>query len=206
MIFLHAAKTRGKVQFTSTLKAFEQACAKRDIPHEQYIVQNQGRVWVPVTTLRTSPCVGVAHLYLFVRQIEGTDAQPYFMGHYRLETWRHFGEIIQPGNGRREVVVPSTNPLHANLQLLHYALQELAITPPAKLVIHHCRKDLPTTCQSSAGERYQQVRADLRRYPQVTWQLEDKATLQQQIGLPIREQQELWVHERHITATKGLYQ
>jgi len=208
MVFLHAGKTRGRLKSMPTSDAFAAACAKRGVAAEQFIVQHQQKAWVSVTELRTSPTVGTAHLYLYPRIVGGIDGKNHCVGHYRLETWRKIGNIIQPGIGRREFVLPRTTRQEAALQLLCHALQEIQLTVHPRLVIYYEIPRLPEL-PFRAGE-YQSLRnrsrALLSLFPQVRWQHEKQADLLIAIGAHIQDQNALWYHDKAIAATKGLYQ
>lgn len=200
MIFLHAAKTRGACQSVPTVDAFAQACQQRQIPSEQLIVQRQSRTWVNVTELRTAPVIGTAHLYIYARLVYGLARERHAIGYYRLETWRGLQGVVQPGIGRRELILPHFRTPQATLEMLSLALLELQSTPPPRLVIHYCLPSLP---QLKRSEMLCQLVSSI---PQVIWEYELKTTLLPHIGTPIRVQSELWYHERMEDSYRGLYQ
>ena len=208
MVFLHAGKTRGQLKSISTIDAFAAACTRRGVTAEQLIVQHQQKAWVSITELRASPTVGTAHLYIYPRIVSGLGGENHCVGHYRLETWRQIDEIVQPGIGRREVVLPNTTRLQAALQLLCYVLTELKSTPPPRLIIHYAQAGLPTASKR-AGE-HQHLRHELRAlmtsFAQVHWQQHTQADLLTAIGAHIQDQNALWHHDKAIAAAKGLYQ
>jgi hypothetical protein len=209
MTFFHATTRRGRCYGLSTAEAFELACQRRGIAGEQLIVQQQEKIWTAVQTLRNAPTVGAAHIYVYVRSVPGLDDSRHCIAHFRLETWRRMGQIIQPGIGRREMVVPNTSRDQAALSALHQALLELQTVPPQQLVIHHASHRLEMLPYSNSRE-YSALRLHVREllshYPQVVWQREDQATVRQAIGNPISQAQELWNHRKPTKAYKGLYQ
>jgi hypothetical protein len=208
LIFLHSTKSSGKRNDLSTIERLDIACRKRGLDAEQHIIQKQYDFFVNCTDLRAAPCLGAAHIYLYTRNIHSTDDNRYFIGHYCVETWRQIGGVVQPGNGRRELVIAATSIQHALLQLLQHALAVLKDTPPYSLVIHADR-DLQKTVNSRHRCAYSDLKADLRQtlaaYPLVTWHTETRAALRKAIGSHIQQQNELWDHKRSNTNTKGLY-
>ena len=212
VIFFHAAKTRGQCYGLSTMQAFELACARRGIQGEQLIIQRQHSAWVSETELRNSPTIGVAHIYLYARFLPGLEGERHSIGYYRIETWRKIAGIVQPGEGRREIVMPNLkSKTQANLQLLHQALLVLVDQRPDRLIIHHHTRDLESALvarnrSSQDSELRAQIRNLLGSYPQVVWQREQHAALLQRIGKHISQGQELWHHKRRVQAYRGLYQ
>jgi hypothetical protein len=131
------------------------------------------------------------------------------IGYFRLESWRQIADIVQPGVGRRELVLPDTSKQCVLLHLLHEGLKELRTCQPYRLVIHQPGKQLPTTVQRGTGRNKdlcQVINTMLTSYAQVSWSTGTKRHLQQEIGKPIRMQQELWYHRKAVRAAKGLYQ
>ncbi|MBI5930403.1 MAG: hypothetical protein HY862_13920 [Chloroflexi bacterium] len=212
MLFFHAGKTRGKCYGMPTLTAFDLACQKRGVEGEQLIVQHQQKAWVSGTELRSSPTIGAAHIYVNSRFVSGLGGKRHCVAHFRIETWRRIGEIIQPGEGRREFVLPHISSRdQALLHMLHQALLELDSHRPERLIIHHWSKHLEMIpyarkCNVSYSELREQVRALLDPYTQVIWQYENQADVLQQIGKPISSGQALWHHKRKVSAYRGLYQ
>ncbi len=211
MIFFHAAKTRRKCYGLPILTAFEVACQKRGLAGEQWIIQEQQQAWVRETELRQAPIIGAVHIYVNSRVVSGLGQEQHAVARFRLGTWRKLGEIVQPGIGRREFVLPHTSRDQALLQMLHQALLELKDHRPERLIIHHSSKCLaaaPHVRKSTAPylDLRQQVRPLLDLYSQVIWQYEQQATVLQQIGQMIPAGQALWDHQRKVTAYRGLYQ
>jgi hypothetical protein len=212
MIFFHGAKTRGRCYGLPTTQAFEQACQRRGVEGEQLIIQRQHTAWVSETELRNSPTIGAAHIYLYARFLPGLEGERHGIGYYRIETWRRIAGIIQPGEGRREIVMPNLkSKVQANLHMLHQALRALDNRPPERLIIHHNTRHLDSAPHSRPRNSHEaelrtQVRALLDQYPQVVWQIEQHAELLQHIGKHISQGQELWYHKRRVKAYKGLYQ
>ncbi len=209
MVFLHSAKTRGNTHDLSTFEAFDLACEHCDSPAQQYSVQQQGRARIGVQELRTSRCIGTAHLYLYARRVAGLGDDAHHIGYFRIESWRQIDDIVQPGIGRRELVLPDTSQQRALLHLLHEGLKELQTCQPYRLVIHQPDKQFPTTVQRAAGRNADLchvINALLTSYAQVSWSTDTKRQLQQEIGKPIRMQQELWYHRKAVRAAQGLYQ
>ncbi|KAB2902698.1 MAG: hypothetical protein F9K27_15810 [Anaerolineae bacterium] len=210
MIFFHAGKTRGTCYGMPTLTAFELACQKRGIDGEQLIVQRQQKAWVSETELRSSPTIGAAHIFVNSRFVPGLEGKRHAIGHFRIETWRRIGEIIQPGEGRREFVLPGVSSREqALLHMLHQALLELDTNRPQRITIHHWSKRLQAAAYAKKGD-YPELRAQVRDlldpYPQVIWQYENQTDILHRIGKPISQGQELWYHKRKIQAYRGLYQ
>lgn len=174
------------------------------------IVQCQQKAWLSETELRGSPAIGAAHIYVNSRFFPDLAGERHSIGHFRIETWRKIGEIIQPGEGRREFVLPHTSSRdQALMHMLHQALLELDANPPERITIHHWSKRLekvPHSKSSNYPELQAQVRALLDQYTQVNWQYEKHADVLQQIGKPISSGQALWYHKRKVTAYWGLYQ
>lgn len=212
MLFFHAGKTRGRCYGLPTLTAFELACQKRGVAGEQLIVQHQQKAWVSETELRASPTIGAAHIYVNSRFVPGLGGERHSIAHFRIETWRRIGEIIQPGEGHREFVLPHISSRdQALIHMLHQALLELDSHRPERLIIHHWSKHLEAAPYArkhdvSYPELREQVRALLDQYTQVIWQYEKQADVLQQIGKPISSGQALWYHKRKVTAYRGLYQ
>ncbi|KAB2902355.1 MAG: hypothetical protein F9K27_17020 [Anaerolineae bacterium] len=210
MIFFHAGKTRGTCYGMPTLTAFERACQKRAVDGEQLIVQLQQKAWVSETELRGSPTIGAAHIYLNSRFVPGLEGERHSIGHFRIETWRRIGEIVQPGEGRREFVLPGMSSREqALMHMLHQALLELDTHRPERITIHHWSKRLQAATYARKGD-YPELRAQVRElldpYPQVIWQYENQTDLLKRIGKHISQGQELWYHKRKIAAYRGLYQ
>jgi hypothetical protein len=200
VIFFHAGKTRGQCYGLPTIKAFELACARRGVEGEQLIVQRQHAAWVSETELRRSPTIGAAHVYVYTRFLPGLDGERHSIGTYRVETWRRIAGIIQPGEGRREIVMPNQkSKAQANLHMLHQALLVLADQRPERLIIHHNAHHLESSL-------YPELCDLLAPYPHVVWQREQHADLLKRIGQHISQGQELWHHKRRIKAYRGLYQ
>jgi len=200
VIFFHAGKTRGRCYGLSTIRAFEQTCERRGVEGQQLIIQRQHSAWVSETELRNSPTIGAAHVYVYTRFLPGLDGERHSIGTYRVETWRRIAGIIQPGEGRREVVMPNLkSKTQANLHMLHQALLTLKDQRPERLIIHHNTRNLESS-------HYPELRNLLDQYPQVVWQREKHADLLQHIGQHISQGQELWHHKRRVNAFKGLYQ
>jgi hypothetical protein len=210
--FFHAAKARGRCYGLPTLKAFEQACQRRGVEGEQLIIQRQHTAWVSETELRNSPTIGAAHIHVYARFLPGLEGERHSIGYFRIETWRRIAGIIQPGEGRREIVMPNLKgKVQANMHMLHQALLALDNQRPERLIIHHNTRHLDTAPYSTyrhsrCPELYTQVRELLDQYPQVIWQPEKHADLLQHIGKHISQGQELWHHKRRVKAYKGLYQ
>jgi hypothetical protein len=162
--------------------------------------------------LRNSPTIRAAHIYLYARFLPGLEGERHSIGYYRIETWRRIAGIIQPGEGRREIVLPNVkSKVQANLQMLHQALLVLDGQRPERLIIHHNTRHLDTTPYSAYRDARRpevcaQVRELLDQYPQVVWQPEKHADLLQRIGKHISQGQKLWHHKRRAKAYKGLYQ
>jgi hypothetical protein len=189
IIFLHAGKTRGRCYGLPTIEAFKQACVRRGIQGEQLIVQRQHSAWVSETELRNSPTIGAAHIYLYARFLLGLEGERHSIGTYRVETWRRIAGIIQPGEGRREIVMPNqTSKAQANLHMLHQALLVLQDQRPERLIIHHNAHHLESSL-------YPELCDLLAPYPQVVWQREQHADLLKRIGQHISQGQELWHHK-----------
>lgn len=209
MIFLHSAKSKGRRYGMSTAEAFEKACQKRGIEGEQLIVQNQYDRYVNVTELRSAQAVGTAHVYVYARRVKGIDNTRYHIAHYRIESWRSIGEIIQPGIGRREIVVPTNSTQKATLHALHQALLELKNVVPYGLVIHHEQRDFSKAPYRKHMRGYREIRLQVRdllaEYSLVTWEQEEHATLLQRIGSHIKDQSELWYHDKAIASYRGVY-
>lgn len=212
IIFFHAAKTRGRCEGLSTRQAFEQACHRRGIQGEQFIIQRQHAMWVNQTDLRQAPIIGAVHIYLYSRTLKGLAGERHSLGYFRIETWRQIGGIVQPGEGRREIILPSVTRKHeANGLMLRQALRQLAPQPVQHLIIHHhCPSLERSITQPPASRRYatidRQVRDLLQSYPRVVWRYEPRTDLLQQIGQPIKSDQALWDHKRSRQAYQGLYQ
>jgi hypothetical protein len=200
VIFFHAGKTRGRCYGLPTIKAFEQACERRGVEGQQLIIQRQHTAWVSETELRNSPTIGAAHVYVYTRFLPGLDGERHSIGTYRVETWRRIAGIIQPGEGRREIVMPNLkSKAQANLHMLHQALLTLDNQRPERLIIHHNTRHLESSHHS-------ELRTLLNQYPQVVWQREKHDDLLQHIGKHISQGQELWHHKRRVNAYRGLYQ
>jgi hypothetical protein len=200
VIFFHAAKTKGRCYGISTIKAFELACERRGVEGQQLIIQRQHSAWVSETELRSSPTIGAAHIYVYARFLPGLDGERHCIGYYRIETWRRIAGIIQPGEGRREIVMPNQkSKTQANLHMLHQALLVLADQRPERLIIHHNTRYLENSL-------HPELRDLLAPYPQVVWQREKHADLLQRIGQHISQGQELWHHKRRVNAYRGLCQ
>jgi hypothetical protein len=200
VIFFHAGKTRGQCYGLPTIKAFEQACERRGIEGEQLIVQRQHSAWVSETALRNSPTIGAAHIYVYTRFLPGLDGERHSIGTYRVETWRRIAGIVQPGEGRREIVMPNQkSKAQANMHMPRQALLVLKDQRPERLIIHHNARALESSL-------YLELRDLLDPYPQVVWQREQHVDLLKRIGQHISQGQELWHHKRRIKAYRGLYQ
>ena len=200
VIFFHAGKTKGRCYGLSTIQAFDIACERRGIQGEQLIIQRQHSAWVSETELRNSPTIGAAHIYLYTRFLPGLEGQRHSIGYYRVETWRKIAGIVQPGEGRREIVMPNLkSKAQANLHMLHQALLVLEDQHPEQLIIHHNTHNLESS-------RHPEVHTLLDKYPQVIWQREQHTDLLNCIGKHISQGQELWHHKRRIKAWRGLYQ
>ena len=200
VIFFHAGKTRGRCYGLPTIKAFEQACERRGVEGEQLIIQRQHSAWVSETELRNSPTIGAAHVYVYTRFLPGLEGERHSIGTYRVETWRRIAGIIQPGEGRREIVMPNLkSKAQANQHMLQQALLVLADQRPERLIIHHNIHNLESSLSP-------ELRTLLDPYPQVVWQREKHDDLLQRIGQHISQGQELWHHKRRINAYRGLYQ
>jgi hypothetical protein len=209
MIFFHATTRRGRCYGLSTAEAFELACQRRGIEGEQLIVQQQEKIWTAVQVLRNAPTIGAVHIYVYARCLPGFDDSRHCIAHFRIESWRRMGQIIQPGIGRRELVVPDASREQATLNALHHALLELQVSPTQRIVIHHASHQLEALPYSNSREYSDlriQVRGLLSQYPQLIWRREDQATVRQAIGKPISQAQELWNHRKPAKAYKGLYQ
>jgi hypothetical protein len=212
MIFFHGAKTRGRCYGLPTTQAFEQACQRRGVEGEQLIVQRQHTAWVSETEFRNSPTIGAAHIFLYARFLPGPEGERHSIGYFRIESWRRIAGIIQPGEGRREIIMPNVkSKVQANLHMLHQALLTLEVQRPERLIIHHNTRYLNTAPYSEyrssrRSEIFPQVRALLDQYPHVIWQNEKHTDLLQRIGKHISQGQELWHHKRRVKAYKGLYQ
>jgi hypothetical protein len=212
VVFFHAGKTRGHCYGLPTLQAFEQACQRRGVEGEQLIVQRQHTAWVSETELRNSPSIGAAHIYLYARFLPGLEGERHSIGYYRIETWRRIAGIVQPGEGRREIIMPNMkSKVQANMHMLHQALLALDNQRPERLTIHHNVRYLDTASYSrhrnpQDSELRAEVRELLDQYPQVVWKSEKHADLLQHIGKHISQGQELWHHKRRVKAYKGLYQ
>jgi|GEM_PF-4027787 len=209
--FFHSAKTRGPAMGLSTIEAFDLACERRGVQGEQYIIQSQHAIWVNETDLHKAPILGAAHLYLYSRFVPGFDGERHSIGYYRLETWRRIGGVVQPGMGRRELVLPNVRSKEpAGLHMLHQGLKALQNERPERLVIHHDTHYLPNVCKTKKlnGNREvrQKIRALLVQYPQVEWQQESAETLRQRIGSRIKHIHAMWHHKRRVAAYRGLYQ
>lgn len=207
MLFLHSAKSRGERRSVTTGEAIEATCQKYGMRSEQLTIQHQAARWVNVTELRDCPTISAGHVYVYARRVESLDRTSYHLGYYRLDSWRQIGGVIQPGNGRRELVIPDSTLTQATLQMFQQALLELRMCRPYKLVIHY---DLARLSQLPGKRDYPQLRTQvselLTEYPQVVWQREKRSTLLQHIGSAIPKQQELWYHDKTRAAAKGLYQ
>jgi hypothetical protein len=200
VIFFHAAKTRGRCYGLPTIKAFEQACERRGVEGEQLIIQRQHSAWVSETELRNSPTIGAVHIYVYARFLPGLEGERHSIGYYRIETWRRIAGIVQPGEGRREIVMPNLkSKTQANLHMLHQALLTLDNQRPERLIIHHNTHNLERGIHPELHDL-------LDQYPQVVWQSEKHADLLQRIGQHISQGQELWHHKRRMNAYRGLYQ
>jgi hypothetical protein len=131
VIFFHAAKTKGRCYGISTIKAFELACKRRGVEGQQLIIQRQHTAWVSETELRNSPTIGAAHIYVYARFLPGLDGERHSIGYYRVETWRKIAGIVQPGEGRREIVIPNLkSKTQANLHMLHQVYLSVSSSPP----------------------------------------------------------------------------
>lgn len=198
MIFLHASQTRGKCDGLPTTQAFALACQRRGVVGEQFIIQSQHKAWIAVQELRNAPIIGAVHLYVYARAVSSMAGTRHSIAHFRLETWRQMGAVIQPGIGRREWVFPELRVEQAGLQVLQQVLHELQPFQPAQLVVHY------------ANSRIEQLAArESALFPagmQVRWQHEAQSDLLHQIGLPISKAQELWNHTKAVKAYRGLYQ
>ncbi|MCL4880434.1 MAG: hypothetical protein KJ064_27530 [Anaerolineae bacterium] len=201
MVFLHAGKTRGALKSIPTIDAFAAACEKRGIAAEQLIVQHQYKTWIAVTELRNAPTIGAAHIYIYARQVPGLDGIRHCVAQYRIESWRQVGEVIQPGIGRREFIIPDASREAATLKMLIQALMEMETTKPERLIIHSSTKTLPALSKGNA-----EVTELLQAYPQVVWKQERQSDLLNQIGAPISKGQQLWNHTKIAATYRGLYQ
>lgn len=211
MVFLHAHKTAGKCYGLSTANAVVLASRKYNLQAEQLIVQHQHKAWIAVTELRNAPAVGAGHIYLYSRYVPGLHEMRHCTAHFRIESWRQVGEVIQPGIGRREFIIPDVTRHHATLHALHQALLTLQCTPPQRLIIHHVSQSLMTSGFYSKEESehrhlHAQVQALLQSYQQITWQKEPQPDLLTRIGSPISKGQQLWNHTKSIATYQGLYQ
>ncbi|MBZ0310132.1 MAG: hypothetical protein K8I82_28990 [Anaerolineae bacterium] len=206
MVFLHAHKTAGRCYGLSTTNAVKLACEKYQLQAEQLIVQQQHKAWIAVTELRQAPTVGAAHIYIYARQAPGLDGTRHCTAHFRIESWRQIGEVIQPGIGRREFILPNISRDEANLTMLHQALLELQKTQPQRLVIHHTTKALPSILLNEAPCIQAEITALLKPYQQIIWQKEPQPDLLVQIGAPISKGQQLWNHTKLAATYRGLYQ
>lgn len=212
IMFLHAAKTRGRCDGLSTIQAFEMACARRGVEGEQLIVQSQQGVWVSETELRNSPTISTAHIYVYARFLPGLNDERHSIGYFRIDSWRKIGGIVQPGHGVREIVLPNVPSNYAaTLQMLQQALHVLDNQRPERLVIHFYHRHLdkvPTarSIDSPVPELLGEVQTLLKGHSHIVWKREQRADLLQQIGKHISSGQALWHHKRRVQAYKGLYQ
>ncbi|MBZ0305720.1 MAG: hypothetical protein K8I82_06600 [Anaerolineae bacterium] len=201
MVFLHAHKTAGKCYGLSTTTAVKLACEKYHLQAEQLIIQQQHKAWIAVTELRNAPAVGAAHIYIYARQVPGLDGTRHCSAHFRIESWRQIGEVIQPGIGRREFILPNVSREEAVLRMLALALLELQNSKPKRLIIHYSTKKMPIL-----SERHVEVTALLKAYPQVVWKQDKQADLLTRIGSPVSKGQQLWNHTKATATYKRLYQ
>ena len=131
--------------------------------------------------------------------LPGLEGERHSIGTYRVETWRKIAGIIQPGEGRREIVMPNqTSKKQANLHMLHQALLVLEDQRPERLIIHHNTRYLESSHHPELCDL-------LGQSPQVVWQRKQHADLLQCIGQHISQGKELWHHKRRIKAYRGLY-
>lgn len=211
MLFFHATTTRGKCYGLPTIEAFKLACQRRGVEGEQMIVQQQEKVWTVVQALRAAPIVGTTHLYVYARYAPGLDHTRHCVAHFRIETWRKLGLVIQPGIGRREIVIPQVSRAQATLQMLLAGLRELQSSPPGRLVIHYTLNDLDTlpfklSPSTPYPELRQQLREVLQPIPKIIWRIQSLPELLTTIGKPISSAQELWEHRKPVKMYRGLYQ
>lgn len=194
--FFHARLPTKPAQEMTTVEAFERVCQQHALDGQQYILRQGREQFTIPTTFRQryhAPIVGTVHLYVYIRRISSVDDQRWQMGHYRLETWRQFGNYLQPGLGRREVVIPQSGHFAAARRLLERALEEIPNHSQQRIMVHYAQ---PTFAEL--------IR--LKRFPNLLWQRETMAVVRERIGLPVSNYQGLWKHQRLDEARKGLYQ
>jgi len=201
MTFLHSGKTtRGNPTEAGLYGAFSAACERRGVVGEQLIVQRQGYTWVNAADLSASPLIGAAHVYVAARPAHGVEAAEWHsIGNYRIETWRAYRGIVQPGIGAREVVVPNVDYTHGTVQTLRKALTLLKEARPYKVIIHHALHYLEPMARRDLSDL-------LAAFPLVEWRKEQADVLRRQIGEPVSQQQSLWDHRKAARNVRGLYQ
>jgi hypothetical protein len=112
---------------------------------------------------------------LYARFLPGLDDERHSIGYYRVETWRKIAGIVQPGEGRREIVMPNLkSKTQANLHMLRQALLALGDKRPERLIIHHNTRNLESSLNP-------ELRDLLDPYPQLAWQHEKHPDLLQPI-------------------------